>query len=381
VAVAEPDAQRRNEELVGQLEASGTLRDPTIAGAFRAVLRHHFLPGRPLDEVYEDSAILTKTGAHGLPVSSSSQPAIMAIMLQQLQLKPGQRVLEIGAGTGYNAALMAHLTRPDGHVVTLDVDAELCQQARANLAGAGATGVEVVHADGAGGWPAGAPYHRIILTVGADDISPAWLDQLTEDGRLVLPLGLGGIAQMSVTFIRRGRRLVSSELSPCGFMTLRGEMAPAEPTPWERARGFDDWLRRPGRPTGHVVPARDLGAGFETWLCVTQDSTVRARPRPDDAPALGLEDESGLALLVGEGDDLAITVFAEGERAAERLAAAHQEWTLARPDLDHLEVEAVPNAELDSGVRHQEVVVRATTGPRTARVVARPRFSFFVRQT
>jgi protein-L-isoaspartate(D-aspartate) O-methyltransferase len=290
-------------------------------------------------------------------------------------------VLEIGAGTGYNAALMAHLTRPDGHVVTLDVDAELCEQARSNLSEAGATAVEVVHADGAGGWPPGAPYHRIMLTVGADDLSPAWLEQLAEGGRLVLPLGLGGIAQLSVTFTRRGRRLISSDLSPCGFMTLRGEMAPAEPTPWERALGFDDWLREPGRATSHVVPAADLGAGFETWLCVTQDGSVRARPRPDAAAALGLEDRSGLALLVGQGDELAVTVFAHGERAAERLAAAHREWSAARPDLARLQVEAVPTAELD--LRHQPGAAARQDGPASgsARVVARPRFSFLVRQT
>src|SRR5262249_25439641 len=117
VATGEDEARRRNEQLVAQLESSGTLRDPAIAGAFPAGPRHRFLPGRPLDEVYEDSAIMTKVGARGLPLSSSSQPTIMAIMLQLLRPRPGNRVLEIGAGTGYNAALIAHLVAPRGRVV------------------------------------------------------------------------------------------------------------------------------------------------------------------------------------------------------------------------------------------------------------------------
>src|SRR5919198_3310701 len=95
-----------NEALVASLESGGTLSDRRVAAAFRAVLRHHFLPGHPLKDVYEDTAIMTKFGERGVAVSSSSQPAIMAIMLQQLRAEPGNRVLEIGAGTGYNAALL-----------------------------------------------------------------------------------------------------------------------------------------------------------------------------------------------------------------------------------------------------------------------------------
>ena len=154
------EARSRNEQLVAQLESTGTLREPAVAGAFRTVLRHWFLPGRPLDEVYEDSAIMTKVGDRGLPLSSSSQPTIMAIMLQLLRPTPGNRVLEVGAGTGYNAALIAHLVGPSGRVVTVDIDPELAAQARANLAGAGVSGVQVEAADGAAGWPPAIPRPR-----------------------------------------------------------------------------------------------------------------------------------------------------------------------------------------------------------------------------
>src|SRR5437588_7986072 len=122
-----------NEALLASLETSGTLGDHRVAAAFRAVLRHHFLPGHALKDVYEDTAIMTKFGERGVAVSSSSQPAIMAIMLEQLRVGPGHRVLEIGAGTGYNAALLAHLVGSEGHVVTLDFDEDLSRSARAHL--------------------------------------------------------------------------------------------------------------------------------------------------------------------------------------------------------------------------------------------------------
>src|SRR5256714_7964923 len=209
------DSARRNEHLVSQLRDTGALRSPEVADAFRAVGRHHFLPGRPLQEVYEDSAIMTKVGDHGAAVSSSSQPAIMAIMLEQLRLRPGQTVLEIGAGTGYNAALLAHLVAPGGRVTTLDIDQDLCEQAAANLAAAAVAGVDVQRADGATGWRAGAPYDRMIVTASTSDVSPAWRDQLAEGGRLVLPLALAGPVQQSVAFVRRGQTLVSDEVTCC----------------------------------------------------------------------------------------------------------------------------------------------------------------------
>jgi len=227
-----------NEALVASLETGGTLSDRRVSAAFRAVLRHRFLPGHPLREVYEDTAIMTKFGERGVAVSSSSQPAIMAIMLEQLQAGVGHRVLEIGAGTGYNAALLAHLVGSEGHVVSLDFDEDLCESARAHLAASGIQGVEIHHADGADGWPPGAPYDRMIVTASADDLSPAWLDQLLEGARLVIPLSLAGPIQFSVAFVRRGPSLVSESHSFCGFMPLRGEMArpprgaaPGDPAP------------------------------------------------------------------------------------------------------------------------------------------------------
>jgi len=102
----------------------------------------------------------------------------MAIMLEQMELEPGHRVLEIGAGTGYNAALMAHIVGGEGLVATLDIDEDIVADVRKHIADAGLGNVTVVRADGGYGYPPDAPYDRIILTVGVWDLVPAWLEQL-----------------------------------------------------------------------------------------------------------------------------------------------------------------------------------------------------------
>jgi len=185
--------------LVDQLQASGVLTQPRVLAAFRAVPRHLFLPGVPLAEAYRDDAIPTKM-AEGRAISSSSQPAIMAIMLEQLAVQPGQHILEIGAGTGYNAALLGELVGPSGWVVTVDIDEDIVLGARAHLADANVQNVRVVQADGGDGYAPNAPYDRIIVTAGAWDIPPAWHAQLMSGGWLVLPLALGNGVQNAIAF-------------------------------------------------------------------------------------------------------------------------------------------------------------------------------------
>ncbi len=225
------DATVLQAALIKHLQATGSLTQPDVAAAFRAVPRHLFLPGLPLDEAYRDEAIPTKMeGGHA--ISSSSQPAIMAIMLEQLSVSPGQRVLEIGAGTGYNAALLGQLAGPGGRVIAIDIDEDIVEAARLHLASAGAQNVDVICGDGAEGFAEGGPYDRIILTVGAWDIAPAWREQLRPGGRLVLPLSLGAGPQKCVVFVKPEADsepwLVSESIRDCGFMRLRGLFAGPE---------------------------------------------------------------------------------------------------------------------------------------------------------
>ena len=218
------DTQTLRDALADVLKRAGMFGDDErIERGFRAVPRELFLPGVPLAEVYSDAAIVTKV-EDGVSISSSSQPAIMALMLRQLDVQPGQRVLEIGAGTGYNAALLRELVGPDGAVVTIDIDPEVAGWARERLDAAGYAAVGVHQSDGADGWPAGAPYDRIELTVGAAEIAPAWVAQLREGGLLVLPLGIHA-GQVSLALEKRDARLVSRSAQPCGFMRMRGALA------------------------------------------------------------------------------------------------------------------------------------------------------------
>jgi protein-L-isoaspartate(D-aspartate) O-methyltransferase len=157
-------------------------------------------------------------------VSSCSQPSMVAIMLEQLGLEPGHKVLEIGAGTGYNAALMAHVVGMKGQVITVDIDDDIAAGAGEHLAVAGFNRVQVVCADGGYGYVDAAPYDRIILTVAASDIFPAWWEQLKSCGRLVLPLEIKD-SQLSIAFEQAEGYLKSVSVRGCGFMTLRGNFA------------------------------------------------------------------------------------------------------------------------------------------------------------
>jgi len=273
------------DNLINKLSSGGQIRTERVLEAFREVPRHMFLPGVDLARAYADEAISTKWETDGRPISSSSQPSIMAVMLEQLGVEPGQRVLEVGAGTGYNAALLDHLVGAGGAVTTVDIDEDVVTSACRQLAAAGHSRVTVVRADGADGWNDGAPYDRIILTVGAEDVAQAWVDQLAVGGRLVIPLSLRG-SQRSVAFERAGDHLVSRSMIDCGFMPLRGSLARPgtvrslgdEPgvllkLPDEREVDTDGLyaaLHRPGDavPTSVSVSRADVLGGLRLWLAL-----------------------------------------------------------------------------------------------------------------
>jgi protein-L-isoaspartate(D-aspartate) O-methyltransferase len=214
--------------MASQLRQQGHPLSPLVQDAFATVPRHVFVPEIGPAAAYRDEALVIKCGPDGLPISSSSQPAMMAIMLDQLGLERGHRVLEIGTGSGYNAAVMSAVVGPEGEVVTIDIDPELVARASGSLRAAGANGVTVYCADGGYGDPTHAPFDRIIVTAGAWDIAPAWLDQLVAGGRLVLPLSIRGI-QLSVGLERIARRCWrSTSTCRCGFVRMLGAFAGPE---------------------------------------------------------------------------------------------------------------------------------------------------------
>jgi protein-L-isoaspartate(D-aspartate) O-methyltransferase len=213
--------------LVTELRHRGSGLSRSVQDAFARVPRHVFVPEVGAAAAYRDEAFVIKCGPDGMPVSSSSQPAMMAIMLDQLGLRPGHRVLEIGTGSGYNAAVMAAVVGHQGEVVSIDIDADLVARARSSLVAAGYGAVTVRCADGGFGDPTGAPFDRIIVTAGAWDIAPAWLDQLVPGGRLVLPLSVRAI-QLSVALERAGEAWRSTSAWRCGFVRMMGAFAGPE---------------------------------------------------------------------------------------------------------------------------------------------------------
>ncbi len=231
-----PGSARLRRQLVEQLESNGCLTSPGVRRAFLAVPRERFLPeiskGEGLERVYQNQAIVTAHDERGIPTSSSSQPSMMASMLEQLDLRPGQRVLEVGAGTGYNAALLAKIVGARGRVISVELDAATARGARRGLASVKSR-AKVVRGDGREGWPRLGPYDRIIVTASTPTVTRAWHEQLAEGGLLELPLvHRPGQVQAIVTLRKQAQALRSEAVLYGGFMPLRDAPgAPVAPPP------------------------------------------------------------------------------------------------------------------------------------------------------
>lgn len=367
-------AERARSALVASLVSAGRVRTPAVRAALETVPRHLFLPALDPGEAYADVAVPIKVD-DGVTVSSVSQPSMVAIMLEQLGAAPGHRVLEVGAGAGWNAALLAELVGPDGAVTTLDIDDDLVAGARANLDTAGFDGVDVVAGDGALGYPPGAPYDRIELTVGSTGVRPEWVAQLAPGGRLLLPLTVRG-SQLSVAFVHTAPgRLRSSSVRSCAFVRLRGEGAdqgaevslpdgrwrvqPAcgsddadDPDPRALARATTgEGTDRPVAAAGTVA---DLWDGLGLWAAIADPGVVRLFGPDEGGAAPALFDLGGVRVTLGlvAGDGCAVLLAApeatvracgpDGDLAAERLAGLIAGWVDAgRPHAADLRIEAV----------------------------------------
>jgi len=172
-------AAERERMVERQLRARG-IADEHVLAAFRAVPREAFVGEGQADAAYEDRPLPI---GHG---QTLSQPYVVALMLEALAVRPGDRVLEVGAGSGYAAALLSRLA---GRVVAVERVRELADAARRRLAALGCANVEVRHGDGTLGWPGGAPFDAVLVSAAAPDVPPALVGQLAQGGRLVMPVG------------------------------------------------------------------------------------------------------------------------------------------------------------------------------------------------
>jgi protein-L-isoaspartate(D-aspartate) O-methyltransferase len=363
-------AEQLHEDLVRELRAAGhAWRDP-VHRALRAVPRHLFVPEVPLEEAYAaGKAVVTKRDARGAPLSSASAPGIVALMLDQLDVRAGHRVLEIGSGTGYNAALLAELTGPEGRVVTIDIDPGCTRRTRDALARTGHPEVDVRTGDGTLGTPDGSAFDRIIVTAGAWDIPPAWFDQLTVGGRLVVPLRWRRQSQ-SVAFVREPDRLRSDGLALAGFIPMDtpdgehrgriGRLDTGEPIILVRDadQSFDlgalsGILGRPGDAAWSGVTVGQVDPFHGVWLRLTTDPRacwlLAARPitMPDGGatvPVIGpaLADGSSLAFFTfrrtdGKRAELGTIGYGPSGAALAQVIVRHiRAWDTSRDVLPEL---------------------------------------------
>jgi methyltransferase of ATP-grasp peptide maturase system len=363
-----PTAAELRTALADQLNQDGLLTHPGWRDAFAAVPREAFVPfyfqpyrGRPgwrlvengqewREGVYADDALVTQLNGNdhaveaarrgetveGTPTSSSSAPSLMAAMLTALDAHDGHRILEIGTGTGYNAALLSHRLG-DSNITTIEVDPALSSRASAALICAGHHPT-VVCGDGTEGVTQAAPYDRLISTVALPRVPPAWLEQTRHGALILIPLGFAGHGGLMALLARDATGGASGRFLPQygGFMTIRS--APEAATPKIRSH-----LLNTLRPT-HVPPeALDdshPAAFYLSLRCHRPYKVIQFIP-DDDSTAVQTwgqgTDGSTFTLIHTNG----ITQVTAVGPLWDEIEAAYTQWhELDRPERDRLGVTA-----------------------------------------
>jgi protein-L-isoaspartate(D-aspartate) O-methyltransferase len=206
-----PFALERRLMVETQLRNRG-IRDPRVLDAMLRVPRHEFVPASLIKAAYDDRP---------LPLGDAetiSQPYMVAAMTEAARVQPGDKVLEVGTGSGYQAAILAYL---GGRVYSVDRNPVLAETAHERLARLGFDGVEVIVGDGSEGYPPAAPYAVIMVTAAAPSVPPALLEQLAEEGRLLIPVGDLHRQDLLLSVKQEGE-VRTRKLDPCQFVPLVG---------------------------------------------------------------------------------------------------------------------------------------------------------------
>lgn len=210
---ADPTFADREMMVKVQIEGRG-VRNPEVLAAMMSVPRHEFVPDQYLSQSYAD---------HPLPIGygqTISQPYIVALMTEYLGLEKGDRVLEIGTGSGYQAAILAEL---ETMVYTVEIIPELTSSAEERLLNLGFNNIEIMNADGYLGWEEYAPFDAVIVTAAPDHLPQPLIQQLAEGGRLIIPIGPIGAVQTLWLFENIDGELLALNLGPVSFVPLTGE--------------------------------------------------------------------------------------------------------------------------------------------------------------
>ncbi|MES2921367.1 MAG: protein-L-isoaspartate(D-aspartate) O-methyltransferase [Verrucomicrobiota bacterium] len=213
VATNDPQAKQRAAMVETQIVKRGVTADRVLA-AMRRVPRHRFVPPEMKDLAYEDSPLPI---GHGQTIS---QPYIVAFMTAALELKGNEKVLEIGTGSGYQAAVFAELVK---EVYSIEIVKPLGERAAKTLAEAGCRNVRTRIGDGYRGWPEAAPFDAIMVTCAPDRIPQPLIDQLAEGGRMIIPVGGPGGPQELVLLVKKAGGIERKMVLPVRFVPMTGE--------------------------------------------------------------------------------------------------------------------------------------------------------------
>lgn len=353
---------------VAKLISSGAIRSAAVETAFRRVPRHRliegFYPGKYGDDdlvvvdpddpapehisaIYGEGALVTRV-KDGLPASSSSAAGLVASMLDLLEIKPGMRVLEIGAGTGYNAALLSEMVGDQRRVVSVEYQEDVVAQTRRLLARAGYGEIAVIQGDGFFGYQQAAPFDRVVVTVGCPDISPHWLAQLSPQGFALVPLRQLPMNPL-VRVWNEADEVQGRVVGLSGFMMMQGELYDSAywpkggaPMDTEAAREDPVWADFNWRPqAGEAWEASEWG-GFWYFL-----ATRERRAWMPNWRAFGLWEEGRGTVLVTEGTIR--TVGDVGLRA--ELDHLYDDWQrLGRPRPSQYRLAFLPMARVSRDV-------------------------------
>jgi len=317
----------RHAFVESQIRSRG-VRDPLVLNAMRNVRRELFVPHDLADQAYDDAP---------LPIGfdqTISQPYIVAFMIEALSLRGGEKVLEIGTGSGYAAAILARIA---GDVYTIERIGELAAKARANLVRADCGGVRVRHADGTEGWPDQAPFDAILISAGAPELPATLLYQLKVGGRMVAPIGRDPRSQELVRITRTGEDDFDREdIADVRFVPLIGKEG------WESTD--DEWRVKPPR----IIQTRPA-ISVSIPSLIAKRGEVFTHVRDADLDALLRRIGDARIVLIGEATHGTSEFYRMRARITQRLiedkgfsfVAAEADW----PDA----------ARIDHYIRHREV--------------------------
>jgi protein-L-isoaspartate(D-aspartate) O-methyltransferase len=303
--------------------------------------------------------------------STISQPAFVLHMLDLLQLRPGQKVFELGAGSGWNAALMGHLVGPEGHVYSLEIIPEVATMAAGIIETLGIENVHVVAADGGDGYESGAPYDRVIFTAGSYDLPGSFFTQIKDGGLLLVVIKNEGGGDNLFLLRKTNNQFESMESMPCGFVQMRGkyQLDTLEPTTLE---ALPEWrelqhkisARMPfwwgGKGSGEEFMWRTLG--FRSFLGIVEPSfrafkTAKADARSQEEQYFGLWVKENGSLVLAKDDSL----IAYGNLSAkERLLQRIRQWVdLGMPSAASFALQVYPRDVPVPTREHQWIVKRS----------------------